>query len=98
MNKKDTATLGTLSRINSRNGRPFFSEGGTLDTTPSIPGPAGNSGQQKAEMDFQTMVELLTGLNNRFDRFPTRLKAQVVYSDVTDAGDTLNTIEKESSL
>ena len=98
VNKKDTATLGTLSRINSRNGRPFFSEGGTLDTTPSIPGPAGNSGQQKAEMDFQRMVELLTGLNIRFDRFPTRLKAQVVYSDVTDAGDTLNTIERESSL
>ena len=98
VNKKDTATLGTLSRINSRNGRPFFSEGGTLDTTPSIPGPAGNSGQQKAEMDFQLMVGLLQRLNNGFDRFPTRLRADVVYNDITDAGDTLNTIERESNL
>ena len=98
VNKRDTATLGNLSRLNSTHGRPFFRDGGTLDTTPSIPTASGSSGQQRAEMDFARVEELLVGLNERFDRFPTRLKADVVYSDITDAGNTLGAIERESNL
>jgi len=98
VNKRDTATLGNLSRLNSTHGVPFFRDGGTLDTTPSIPTAPSSSGQQQSDRNFEIMVQLLTGLNQRFDRFPTRLRADVVYSDITEAGDTLNSIETEANL
>lgn len=112
VNKRNAPLLRMLSYINSLggNGKPYFKDGGLLkfemggipfaNTTPNISpasiAPAGGSAQdeglvRRMEAAAATMLEAAKA-------FPKRVKADVVYQDVEEAGDLLNAVRDDAAI
>lgn len=108
INKKNTPILQALSAINAHGGHgvPFFQKGGIrrfdlggFNTTPrqdlfaaappSVTQPLQDLSRFNAAVDrFEAVVSA----------FPTEVKSRVVYTEIEDAGSTLNTVRDEAGF
>jgi hypothetical protein len=99
INKKNTPILMALSAINAHggNGVPFFArggirkfEGGGLNTTP----PAAEGPVQ----DLSRFMQAVDRFESIVAAFPTEVKSRVVYTEIEEAGSTLNAVRGDAGL
>jgi hypothetical protein len=100
LNRNASAERARLSALNERNGGvPFFEGGGSVfsapNTTPTLPAGVlnGSSGGSS-----EAMASGMSALLDAFRQFPTALKANVIYGDITQAGDDLSTVSSAAEI
>lgn len=94
VNKRSSNVLRQLSGLNvAGGGVPFFAGGGLLapSTTPI-------AGVGAAPVNDGQLLAQLQQLNGNFMAFPTRLRTHVVYTDIEDAGNDLNTVRAAAEV
>lgn len=106
INKKNTPLLRALSAINAHggNGVPFFArggirkfEGGGLNTTPRLDlfsSPAAEGPVQ----DLSRFMQAVDRFESIVAAFPTEVKSRVVYTEIEEAGSTLNAVRGDAGL
>ncbi|MEL6274277.1 MAG: tape measure protein [Bacteroidota bacterium] len=92
VNKRSSGLLKQLSTINQAGGGvPFFEGGGIIAPSTTPVAGLGSSG-----LNDGAMLAEMRSLGQLFSSFPTRLRAEVVYTDIEDVGSELSTVRSAS--
>jgi len=92
VNKRSSGVLRALSTLNQAGGGvPFFAAGGIPNTTPSTRAQAAVS-PANAMPDIGALLGEVRALRTAFAEYPTRLRADVVYTDIESVGAELSTV------